>query len=98
MKENVEYEDGRQVVKVSRMTRSTMAAGAIAGIYREGEEDAVVRAIGVNAVNRAIKAIILANKYLEQDQMKLGCIPDFVDIQIEDITRTAVSIILYRVE
>lgn len=79
------------VIKVAGMSRSTAVAGAIAGVIREkGQVD--VQAIGAGAVNQAIKAVIIARGYLEQDGIDIVCVPSFVEIDIEEQERTAVRL------
>ena len=51
------------VIKVSARSRTAAVAGAIAGVMREVSR-AEVQAIGAGAVNQALKAIVIADKYL----------------------------------
>ncbi len=76
------------LIKVSGTSRTSAVAGAIAGIFRENHR-AEVQAIGAIAVNQAIKAVALARCYLEEDGYDVICIPEFVDVEIEDKIRTA---------
>jgi len=79
------------LIKVAGRSRSTAVAGAIAGVMREkGEVD--VQAIGAGAVNQAIKAVIIARGYLEEDGIDIICIPEFVEIMIDEQERTAVRL------
>jgi stage V sporulation protein S len=79
------------IIKVSAQSRSTAVAGAIAGVVREVGR-AEVQAIGAGAVNQAVKAVAIARGYLEQDGIIVICIPEFVEIQIDDQERTAVKL------
>ncbi len=47
------------LIKVSAGSRTSAVAGAIAGVIRDHQR-AEVQAIGAGAVNRAIKALVLA--------------------------------------
>jgi stage V sporulation protein S len=85
-----------KVVKVSGTSRTAAVAGAIAGIMREQNEVAV-QAIGASAVNQAVKAVIIARKYLLQDGIVVSMEMDFVEVEIDDKTKTAVKITLERV-
>ncbi len=78
------------VIKVSGTSRTSAVAGAIAGVVRE-HKHADIQAIGASAINQAVKAIVLARGYLEADGIIIVCIPEFVDVQIEDKVRTAVK-------
>jgi stage V sporulation protein S len=81
------------VIKVSGTSRTSAVAGAIAGVIREhGHAD--VQAIGASAINQAVKALVLARGYLENDGIHIVCIPQFVDVQIEDKVRTAVKFVV----
>ncbi len=81
------------VIKVSANSRTAAVAGAIAGIVREHKR-AEVQAIGAGAVNQAVKALILATGYLKDDGIFVVCVPEFVDVTIEDKVRTAVKLVV----
>jgi len=81
------------VIKVSANSRTSAVAGAIAGVIRE-HKHAEVQAIGAGAVNQAIKALVLATGYLKNDGIHIVCVPEFVDVQIEDKVRTAIKLIV----
>ena len=76
------------IIKVSAKSRTASVAGAIAGVIREHGR-AEVQAIGAGAVNQAIKAVAIANGYLEEEDSSIVCIPEFVDIEIDGHERTA---------
>jgi stage V sporulation protein S len=82
-----------QLIKVSSTSRTSAVAGAIAGVVREHQR-AEVQAIGAGAVNQAVKAMILATKYLEADGIVVACVPEFADVTIEDKVRTAIKFIV----
>lgn len=79
------------MIKVSASSRSTAVAGAIAGVIRDSGH-AEVQAIGASAVNQAIKAIAIANGYLEIDDIQIVCIPSFTEVSIDGQERTALRI------
>ncbi|MDD2922077.1 MAG: stage V sporulation protein S [Anaerolineales bacterium] len=81
------------MIKVSANSRTSAVAGAIAGIVREHHR-AEVQAIGAGAVNQALKALALATGYLKLDGITIVCIPEFVDVEIEDKVRTAIKIVV----
>ena len=79
------------IIKVAAISRSTAVAGAIAGVIREREQ-VDVQAIGAGAVNQAVKAVIIARSYLEQDGIDIVCVPSFVAVMIDNQERTAVRL------
>lgn len=81
------------LIKVASSSRTAAVAGAIAGVVREFKR-AEVQAIGAGAVNQAIKAVVLATGYLAEDGIDVVCIPEFVDVEIEDKVRTAIKMVV----
>jgi stage V sporulation protein S len=81
------------VIKVSANSRTSAVAGAIAGVVREHKR-AEVQAIGAGAVNQAVKALVLATGYLAGDGIAVVCVPQFVDVEIDDKVRTAIKIVV----
>jgi stage V sporulation protein S len=77
------------ILKVSATSRATAVAGAIAGVMRE-HHFAEVQAIGAAAVNQAVKALAIARRYLEEDQIDIVCVPMFMEVDIDGQERTAV--------
>jgi len=81
------------IIKVSANSRTSAVAGAIAGVVREHKR-AEVQAIGAGAVNQAVKALVLATRYLKDDGINVCCVPEFVDVEIEEKVRTAVKLVI----
>src|SRR5512142_385213 len=81
------------MIKVSANSRTSAVAGAIAGVIRENKH-AEVQAIGAGAVNQAVKALVLATSYLKNDGIDVCCMPEFVDVQIDDKVRTAIKLVV----
>ena len=81
------------MIKVSANSRTSAVAGAIAGVMRE-HKHAEVQAIGAGAINQAVKALILATGYLREDGMEVCCVPEFVDVEIDEKVRTAVKLVV----
>jgi stage V sporulation protein S len=81
------------IIKVSANSRTSAVAGAIAGVIRE-HKHAEVQAIGASAVNQAVKALVLATGYLKNDEINIACVPEFVDVEIEDKVRTAIKLVI----
>jgi stage V sporulation protein S len=82
-----------EMIKVSANSRTSAVAGAIAGVVREFKR-AEVQAIGAGAVNQTVKALVLAIGYLKNDNIAVVCVPEFVDVTIEDKVRTAIKFVV----
>ncbi len=81
------------IIKVSGKSRTSAVAGAIAGVFRE-QQHVEVQAIGASAINQAVKALALARSYLAEDGYNVVCIPEFVDVEIDQKLRTAIKFIV----
>ncbi len=82
------------IIKVSANSRTSAVAGAIAGVFREHGR-AEVQAIGAGAVNQSVKALVLAVSYLkERDGIDVACVPEFVDVEINEKIRTAIKLVV----
>ena len=81
------------MIKVSANSRTSAVAGAIAGVFRENKR-AEVQAIGAGAVNQAVKALVLATGYLRNDGIEICCVPEFVDVEIDEKVRTAIRLVI----
>ncbi len=81
------------IIKVSAASRTSAVAGAIAGVVRE-HNHADIQAIGVGAVNQAVKAIAVARGYLQEDGLHIVCLPEFTTVTIEGKERTAIRLVV----
>ena len=81
------------VIKVKAVSRTAAVAGAIAGVIRD-EKHAEVQAIGAGAVNQAVKAMVLAKNFLDQDGIDVAFVPEFVNVEIDGKVRTAIKFIV----
>ncbi len=86
-------EKSLDIIKVSANSRTSAVAGAIAGVIRE-HKHAEVQAIGAGAVNQAVKALVLATGYLKNDGIEIACVPQFVDVDIDEKVRTAIKLVV----
>jgi stage V sporulation protein S len=82
-----------ELIKVSSSSRTSAVAGAIAGVIRDHHR-AQVQAIGAEAVNQAIKAMILATDYLRNDGIFVKFVPEFVEVIVEGSVRTAIKLVV----
>jgi stage V sporulation protein S len=78
------------IIKVSGKSRTSAVAGAIAGVFRE-QHHVEVQAIGASAINQAVKALALSRNYLAEDGYNVICVPEFVDVEIDQKVRTAIK-------
>jgi stage V sporulation protein S len=76
------------VIRVATRSKPTAVAGAIAASVRQTSE-ASVQAIGPMAVNQAMKAIAVAQSYLAVDGLTIVCVPSFIEVSVDNGTRTA---------
>ena len=78
------------IIRVAGTSRTSAVAGAIAGVFRDNQR-AEVQAIGAFAVNQAVKALALARGYRQEDGYEVIFFAEFVDVEIEEKTRTAIK-------
>jgi stage V sporulation protein S len=90
---NAGMRETMDVIKVKAVSRTAGVAGAIAGVMRE-KKYAEVQAIGAGAVNQAVKALVLAKNFLEQDGIEVIFKPEFVNVEIDDKVRTAIKFVV----
>jgi stage V sporulation protein S len=81
------------MIKVSANSRTSAVAGAIAGVIRE-HKYAEMQAIGAGAVNQVMKALALAPGYFKGDGINIVCIPQFVDVTVDEKVRTAIRLVI----
>ena len=81
------------LIKVSANSRTSLVAGAIAGVVREHHR-AEVQAIGAGAINQAIKALVVATDYLKNDGIYVRFVPEFAEVTIDDKVRTAIRLVI----
>lgn len=72
-------------------------ASAIVGMTKEGKS-VVLQGIGNGAVGQAVKAIAIANKFVEKETFKFTSEPVFVDLEVDGKERTGLKLILTTVE
>ncbi|MGI8644133.1 MAG: stage V sporulation protein S [Thermomicrobiales bacterium] len=81
------------MLKVSARSRPSAVAGAIAGVVREMGR-AEIQAIGAGATNQAVKAVAIARDYLHETDIDVVCLPEFIDITIDNEDRTAMLLVV----
>ena len=81
-----------ETLKVSSHSVPNAVAGAIAGVIRD-QGIVEVQAVGAGAVNQAIKAVVISRGYLAPAGFNLMCTQAFTKIEIDDMEKTAISLI-----
>ena len=84
-----------EILKVSSKSNPSSVAGAIANLMVENNEVAI-HAVGAGAINQAIKAIAVAQRFVEQNEIVLVCIPSFIELEIDGEQRTAIKLLIER--
>jgi stage V sporulation protein S len=85
-------EDDRLVITVSSSSQVKGLAGAIAKESREGLPP-ILRAVGPQAVNQAVKSLAIANRYVKENHFSLNCKPKRVmnDANCRDLFEMDIS-------
>lgn len=81
------------ILKVSSKSNPNSVAGAIAGMIKKyGKVE--LQSIGAGALNQAIKSIAIARGFVAPAGYNLVCIPAFAEIEVDDVDRTAIKLIV----
>lgn len=70
-------------LKVASRSNPNSVAGAIASEIRKGEQVVLV-AIGRDAVNQMVKAIVMARRYLTPENVAIACQPDMETLSVTE--------------
>lgn len=82
-----------QTLLVASKTDSNKLAGAITEIIKN-ESKVTLSSMGAGAVNQAVKAIAVAQRFLEPYNLKIVASPTFRVITIESEERTIIDILV----
>lgn len=82
-------------VKVSGKSAPGKLAGYIFRVITDQQEPEL-HAIGAGAVNQAVKAIIIARRYVKDQGIDLICVPAFGSTEIEGRSTTTVKLIVKK--
>ena len=74
-----------EIVRITKSSTPSQAAGAIAHFVRAGQPVAV-HAISVDAIT--------ANAYLKPEGLQVACVPSWVDVEVDGQERTAAQFTL----
>lgn len=72
-----------QVMNVRADTDPSNLGSSVAYAVFDGKQ-VTLRAVGANAVNRAVKSIVIANGYVSQRGMILTIRPGFIEAEMPD--------------
>ncbi|MFP4588998.1 MAG: stage V sporulation protein S [Candidatus Acetothermia bacterium] len=86
-----------EILKVASSSNPNSVAGAIAGAI-ESDGIVEVHSIGAGAVNQSVKAIAIARRLVDGDEMQLSTIPGFIDLEIEGEEKTGIKFVIELVE
>lgn len=84
-----------EIIKVSSKSSPNAVAGALANMIKQTDR-IEMNAVGAGAINQAVKAIAIARGFVASGGIELVCIPSFVEISIEGLTRTAIQLMVER--
>ena len=79
-----------EILKISSKSNPNSVAGAIAGLVKESE----MQAIGAGALNQAVKAVAIARGFVAPSGVDLVCIPAFAEVEVEGEDRTGIKLIV----
>lgn len=82
-----------EVLKVSATSSPKSVAGALTAVLRDYGR-AELQAVGAGAVNQAVKAIAITRGFVAPNGLNLVMIPAFVEIDIDNETRTAIKFVV----
>lgn len=83
-----------KVIKVASKSNTSRVAGSIAHAVR-ADGRTHVQCIGASAVNQMMKAIIVAKRFLAEEDIMLTFSPEFVDVTENGLVRTAVRVTVF---
>lgn len=86
-----------EILKVSSHSNPSSVAGAIYNAIREAPR-LEINTVGAGALNQAIKAVAIARGFLAPIGIQCVCIPSFMDVEINGCVRTAIKMIVEKVE
>lgn len=85
-----------KTLKCKTSTDANKLAGSIHSTYLDNSEvPIIIRVIGAGALNQAIKAIIISNKYFVKNGIVVGLRPSFCDVE-NNVTAIDLRVIFSR--
>ena len=80
-------------LRVAQNSEPSMTAGSIAKKIRGGERVSIV-SIGAGSVSATVRAITIARRYLEGDNLDVSFKPSFVHLNMEDGQRSGIKFVI----
>ncbi len=87
----------RRLLLVAADSPPALVAGAIAGQIRENQQSEV-QAIGMVATYGMFKAVIAAQKFVKNEGIRLVCMPEFIETDIDGQRCTAMRVTIHNVD
>lgn len=82
-----------EVLKISSKSNPNSVAGAIAAQIKESGKSEL-QIVGAGALNQAIKSIAVARGFVAPAGINLVCIPAFVEVDVNGISKTGIKLIV----
>ena len=93
----VNKETNQRVLRCSSSTDANKLAGSIHSSYQENPESTIIiRVIGAGALNQAVKASIICNKFFAKKGIVIGFQPSFQDTA-ENMTAIELKILFISI-
>lgn len=74
-----------------------LVAGAIAKQIRNHHQSAL-QAIGMAATYEMFKAVITAQKFVKREGIRLVCVPEFIETDIDGLRCTAMRVTIHAID
>lgn len=81
------------ILRVASSSNPSSVAGAIVKNTQEGKAVELLT-VGAGALNQAVKSVAIARGYISPQGRDLTIRPGFEDVEIENITKTAMKLIV----
>lgn len=79
-----------EIIKVSSKSNPNNVASAISNIIKK-ENKIDVQVVGAGALNQLVKSIIICRGLLAPLGINIVCVPSFVNLQINESTKTGIK-------
>lgn len=95
-KTTMEIKDNQKILRCKSSTDANKLAGSIYSIYQEDATSHIIlRVIGAGALNQAIKAVIISNKFFAKKGIVVDLRPSFQDAS-ENMTAIELKVLFNK--